>query len=66
MILGTNTDIKVNLFLSGNKIKKSPDVVLLGITIDKLSFKRHIENICRKVKYKLNALQNTSYMHYNA
>ena len=31
MILGTNTDIKVNLFLDGNKIEKSQEVVLLGI-----------------------------------
>ena len=47
MILGTNTDIKVNLFLDGNEIGKSQEIVLLGITIDdKLSFKTHIENIC--------------------
>ena len=47
MILGTNTDVKVNLFLDGCKIKKSQDVALLEITIDdNLSFKTHIENIC--------------------
>ena len=58
MILGKNTDIKVNLFLDGNKTEKSQEAVLLGITIDdKLSFKTHIENICRKAKYKLHALQ---------
>ena len=58
MILGTNTEIKVNLFLDGNKIEKCQEVVLLGITIDdKLSFKRHIKNICRRGKYKLHALQ---------
>ena len=34
MILGTNTDIKVNQFLDGNKIKKSQEVDVLGITID--------------------------------
>ena len=28
MILGTNTGIKVNLFLDGNKIEKSQEVVL--------------------------------------
>ena len=57
MILETNTDIKVNLFLDGNKIVKSHEVVLLGMTIyDKLSFKTRIENICRKAKYKLHAL----------
>ena len=59
MILGTNTDIKVSLFLDENKIEKSQEVVLLGITIDdKLNFKTHIENICRKAKYKLHTLQN--------
>ena len=48
MILGTNTDIKINLFLDGNKIEKSQEVFLLGITIDdKLSFKRHVENISK-------------------
>ena len=58
MILGTNTAIKVNLFLGGNKIGKSQEVVLLGITIvDKLRFKKHIENICRRAKYRLHALQ---------
>ena len=36
---------------------KSPDVVLLGITIDdKLSFKTHIENISRTVKYNFHVL----------
>ena len=58
MILGTNTDIKLSLFLDGNEIEKSQEVVLLGIKIDdKLSFKIFIENICRKAKYKLHALQ---------
>ena len=52
MILGTNTDTKVNLFLDGNKIEKSHEVFVLGITIDdKLRFKTYIENICRKAKY---------------
>ena len=43
MILGTNTNIKINLFLDGNEIEKSQDVVPLGITIDyKRSFRTHI------------------------
>ena len=51
MILGTNTGIKANLFMDGNKFEKSQEVVLLSINInDKLSFKTHIENICRKAK----------------
>ena len=54
MILETNTDINVNLFLDGNKIENSQDVALLGITTDdKLSIKTHIQIICRKAKYKL-------------
>ena len=57
MILGPNTDIKVILFLDGNKIEKSQERVLLEITIDdKLSFITHIENICRKSKYILHML----------
>ena len=51
MILGTNTDIKVNLVLDENEIRISQEVIQLGITIDdKLSFKTYIENICRKKK----------------
>ena len=48
MILGTKSDIKVKPFLDGNKIEKSQEFVLLGITIEyKLSFATHIENIKR-------------------
>ena len=58
IMLGKSSDIKVDLFLDGNKIEKFQEVVLLKITIDyKLSFKRHIENICRTAKYKLHVLQ---------
>ena len=58
IILGTNTDIKVNLFLDENKIQKSQEVVLLGINVDdKLSFKMHVVNNFRKAKYKLHTLQ---------
>ena len=34
MILGTNTDIKIKLFVDRNKIEKSQEFVLVGITID--------------------------------
>ena len=58
MLLGTNTGIRINLFLNGKRSKNSEEVVLLGIFIyDNLSLKTHIENICRKAKYKLHALQ---------
>ena len=57
MILETNTDIRQSLLLNGNKIEKSQEVVLLGITVDdKLSFK-HIEGIWWKARYKFHALQ---------
>ena len=58
MILGTNTDITVNIFLDGNEIEKFMEFVLLGRTIDnKLRFKTHIQNIFRSAKYKLHVLQ---------
>ena len=58
MIMGANTKIKVKLFLDGNKIEKYQEVVLLGITLgDKLNLTTHIENIYRKAKCKLHALQ---------
>lgn len=42
MILVITTDIKLNLFLGENKIEKSQEVALLGVTItNKLSFKTH-------------------------
>ena len=34
MILRLNTDIKANLIRDGNKIEKSQEVILHGITID--------------------------------
>ena len=35
-------------------VKESDDAELLGITIDKrLSFKKHIENLCQNANYKL-------------
>ena len=41
----------------GKTIKSSDTVELLGITLDKnISFKRHIQNICRKANTKTKAL----------
>ena len=58
LMLGTNTDMKVNQFLDGNKTEKSQEAVQLEITFDDmLRFKRHIENTSRKAKCKLHALQ---------
>ena len=51
MILGTNTNIKVNLFLYGNKTENSQEVVLFRINIDdKLSFKTQIKKYLSKSK----------------
>ena len=55
MMLGTNTDIKVTLFLDGNKIEKCQEVVLVGRTIEYIWYL--IFNVCRTVNYKLHALQ---------
>ena len=49
--------IKVNLFLDGHSMEKFLTVVILQLTVDyMLSFKKHIESICRTVRYKLHAL----------
>ena len=67
MILGTNTEIKVTLFLDGNEIEKFQQRVLLGITTDnKLSCKAHVGNICRKSKYKLHTLQRIKVFKYRS
>ena len=45
-ILGTNTNVKVNLFLDRNKVEKSQKVVLHGISTENMPrFKTDIENI---------------------
>ena len=47
------------LKINSVKVQASVDVLLLGTTIDKnSSFKQHIENLCRKVQYKLHALRH--------
>ena len=46
------------LKINSIKGEASADVLLLGITIGKkLTFKQHIENLCRKAQYKLHALR---------
>ena len=58
-MLGTNTNININLLLEKNNIKAYQEVFLFGITIgNKLSFKMHIDNFCRTTKYKLHTLQS--------
>ena len=49
MILGDKSHHKHELKINSIKVEASDDVLLLGITIDKkLTFKQHIENLCRK------------------
>ena len=63
-----NTE-KCKFLISGNKFEEcwikvgesqiweSKNVKLLGVTIDnKLRFEKHIENLCKKANFKLNAL----------
>ena len=58
MILGDKSHHKHILKINLIKIEASDDILLLGITIDKkLTFKQHIENLCRKAQYKLYALR---------
>ena len=58
MILGDRSHHKHELKINSIKVEASDDVLLLGITIDKkLTFKQHVENLCRKAQYKLHALR---------
>ena len=54
-------DKKNNTFVLNiheKEMKNSSEVELLDITIDRqLKFKKHIDNLCRKVSYKLHALR---------
>ena len=56
MILGDRSHDKHELKINSIKVEASDGVLLLGITIDKkLTFKKHVENLCRKGHYKLHA-----------
>ena len=58
MILGKCITNQLSLFINAIKIERTSEVVLLGTTIDdQLTFKTHIEYICRMAKYKLCTLQ---------
>ena len=58
MILGDKSHHKHILKINSIKVEASDDILLLGITIDKkLTFKQHIENLCRKAQYKHQALR---------
>ena len=58
MILGDKSHHKYELKINYIKIEPSDGDLLLGITIDKkLTFKQHVENLCRKAQYKRHALR---------
>ena len=57
MFLSKYKKIEKNMSFDGTIIKSSDTVELLGITLDKnISFKRHIQNICRKANNKTKTL----------
>ena len=58
MILGKRIRQSIILNMNNVKIKDSSSVVLLGFTIDsRLTFKEHINILCRRASFKLNALR---------
>ena len=58
MILGKSLRSKDCLTVGPVNVKESGHAELLRIPIEKnLSFKKHIENLCRNANYKLHALR---------
>ena len=58
MILSKSTRQAVILNINNIKIRESQNVELLGFTIDnRLTFKDHINMLCRRASYKLHALR---------
>ena len=58
MILGKSTRQTIILNINNIKIRESQNVELLGLTIDnRLTFKDHINMLCRRASYKLHALR---------
>ena len=55
--LGKSTRQTIILNVSNIKIRESQNVELLGLTINnRLTFKYHINMLCRRANYKLHAL----------
>ena len=58
MILGKGSRLPVILNINDIKIRESQKVILLGLSIDNcLTFKDHIDALCRNASYKLHALR---------
>ena len=58
MILRDKQNTSLALNINGKKTKNSREIELLGFVIDnQLKFKKHIDNLCKKVSFKLHALR---------
>ena len=58
MILGKGSRLHFILNINNIKIRESQKVILLGLAIDIcLTFKDHVETLCRNASYKLHALR---------
>ena len=58
MILGKASRLAVILNISNIKTRESQKVILLDLTMDNyLTFKDHIDTLCRNASYKLHALR---------
>ena len=57
MVLGDRTCYRLILKINSTCVQSSDDVTFLGVMIDKnITFKKHIDNLVRKVQYKFHAL----------
>ena len=60
MVLRNKNERSFNIHINNVKIKNSNKITLLGIKIDKkLTFKKHISELCRRASYKLHTLLRT-------
>ena len=60
MFLGLDDKVnnKLCLDMNGKTVRASNQVLLLGVTIDdKLTFIRHIQDLCKRANQKINAIQ---------
>ena len=58
LVLGKSNGKSIILSINNIKIRESSSVVLLGLTIDnRLTFKDHINILCRRANLKLHALK---------
>ena len=63
IVLGVKNIAPFRLNVNDKIASCSNEVKLLGITIDnKLKFKKHIKDICKKASYKLHALRRIGYL----